>query len=139
MGQSVPVEPSMAERVVRRRTPQQSNDTTALQAVERLAGVVEGHDQRDDDRFDNLREDVKELKGEIKQLNVDAKQAIEALDRKGEGNHKDNQNWMQRLELKLDGLSSRNAGAAWLGMTIREWLILIIAASALISPFLRHP
>jgi hypothetical protein len=122
-----------------RSAAQREVDTTALQAVERLAGTINGHISLDDERFGTIKRDMIEIKGDVKQLNNDARDAIKDLDDKQALNHRDNQTWMQRLELKIDGMSARSAGVAWLGLTIRDWLILIVALAAFIANVLRHP
>jgi hypothetical protein len=60
-------------------------------------------------------------------------------------NHKDNQDWLKQLDQKLDDLGTAHAadsgkrdGARLLGMTIKDWLIVIIAGSALLANILKH-
>jgi len=144
MGQSTPIEPSMAERA----SPQARVNTRALEIVAELRGDLAGHKDMDALQFANVRTELTEIKGDIKQLNDDAKHEIGEVKKQQGSNHIDNQSWMRRLEEKVDVIGQKQTsddgkreGARLLGLTIKDWVIVALGAVSLIFNFTHqaHP
>lgn len=102
----------------------------ALQVAERVAGELAGHMALDTERFDNLRSDVTELKGEVRRLNDDAKEAIDEVRKQQADNHKENSE-------KLAELIHKQAGANGAWAMAAKWLPILFAAATLAIVWLR--
>jgi hypothetical protein len=112
----------------RRLSPsQQQIDSRALEIAAAAEARIDGHEDVCSVRFENLDEKVDDLKSNFDKA------------------HKDNQDWMRRLEEKVDKLATRHAkndgqsdGVRLLGMAIKDWLIVLITAGALVVSLTHH-
>lgn len=87
-----------------------------------------GHKDVDTERFDRLRDDIDELKGDVRAL--DAKQA---------GYHRDNTVAMGKLEGAVQAMNIQIAtsqgqrdGVRLMGMTIKDWLLVLLSVGTLV-------
>lgn len=91
------------------KTPQARINTRSLEVVSELKGDLAGHKDMDALQFANVRAELTEIKGDIKQLSTDAKGAIDLVAKQNADNHKTNTDTLQKLAAGLSELSQRVA------------------------------
>lgn len=126
-------------------TPQARLNTRALEVACDVKAGLDAHKDMDAMQFANIRTELTEIKGDIKELGKEAKQAIDDVSDKQDANHKDNQGWMRRLEEKVDLIGSKQTnddgkreGARWLGLALKDWIIVALAVATVVFNF-THP
>lgn len=131
-----------SKMVERHTTPQARLNTRALEIAADAKAEITAHKDMDALQFANIRTELTEIKGDIKELGHDAKLAISEVSDRQDANHKDNQSWMRRLEEKVDSLGGKQIsddgkreGARWLGLAIKDWVIVGLALATVIFNF----
>lgn len=102
----------MTERTI---SPQVRINTRTLEVVSELRGDLNGHKDMDSLQFATVRAELTEIKGDIKQLNNDAKRAIDDLADRQENYHKTNSATLTDLKFSINALTSERAGANGVG------------------------
>lgn len=133
--------------MVERRAPQQAIDTAAIEKVSALEARMDGHDDLCAERLANLRADIVGVKDGIKQLNDDAKRAIDSLSGKQESYHKTNADALKTLTSGLTELTAKFAGTQGersglsdaLSGVLKIMPIILSTATLIFIMFGRHP